>query len=161
MRSAPGAPPGQGPTLAWFEPSTRSLVVGAVAAFVFMAVGVTFAQGPGVAWMSYWQPWLVIVALTALFVAARRRTAVTAGEGWVQRHGAWVRTYELVRVTAHPWVGSVRLHLMDQAGRHLRISQLNLLQSPHVWALVFAGIAASISSGGAQTNGLLRRVLRE
>ncbi len=154
--SAPAPPAGQGSTLAWFESSQRSAITGAVGILVIMIVGLIFVQGFSVVWMGYWQPWFVLFGVAVLFYVSRRHTAVSAGAEWLQRHGGkWVRTHELTRVTAHPRIGSIRLYLVDQGGRKVRISSHDLQENRRVWDLVYAGIAHSATAGGARTNGLL------
>lgn len=156
--ATPAPPAGQGSALAWFEPSRRSTITGAVGILVIAIAGVIFVQGFSVAWMGYWQPWLVLTVVAALFYISRRRTAVSAGAEWLQRQGGkWVRTHELCKVTAHPGIGSIRLRLVDHGGRELRISNHDLQENHRVWDLVRAGIVQSITAGGARTNGLLHR----
>lgn len=156
--AAPAPPAGQGSVLAWFESSPRSAISGAIGIFVIMVAGVVALQGFSVAWMRYWQPWAVLVVITVLFYITRRRTAVSAGEEWLQRRGGtWVRTHELSSVTAYPGIGSIRLYLVDQGGRKIRVSNHDLQENRRVWDLVYAGIVQSVTAGGARTNGLLHR----
>lgn len=157
--SAPAPPAGQGSVLAWFESSQRSAITGAFGILLVMIVGLILVQGFSVVWMGYWQPWLVLFVVTVLFYVSRRRTAVSAGAEWLQRKGGkWVRTHELTRVTAHPRIGSIRLYLVDQGGRKLRISNHDLQENRRVWDLVYAGIVHSVAAGGVKTNGLLHTV---
>ncbi len=83
--TAPAPPAGQGSALAWFESSQRSAIIGAVGIFVIAIVGVIFVQGFSAVWMGYWQPWLALFVVAALFYFFRRRTAVSAGAEWLQR----------------------------------------------------------------------------
>lgn len=123
-----------------------------------MVAGVIVVQGFSVAWMRYWQPWLILCAMALLFYFSRRRTTVSAGTEWLQRRGGrWVRTHELSSVTAHPGIGSIRLHLVDYEGRKIRISNHDLQENRRVWDLVHEGILQSVIAGGARTNGLLHR----
>ncbi len=68
-----------------------------------------------------------------------------------------MRTHELTRVTAHPRIGSIRLYLVDQDGRKVRISNHDLQEDRRVWDLVYAGIVHSVAGGGVKTNGMLHR----
>lgn len=156
--AAPEPPAGQGSVLAWFESSPRSAVGGAAGILVVMVAGVIVVQGFSVVWMRYWQPWLILCAMALLFYFFRRRTAVSAGAEWLQRRGGrWVRTHELSSVTAHPGIGSIRLHLVDYEGRKIRVSNHDLQENRRVWELVHEGIVQSVIAGGARTNGLLHR----
>ncbi len=156
--TAPAPPEGQGPPLAWFESSHRGAVIGATGILISMMLGVTLLQGFSIEWMRYWQPWLALLIVTASFYGFRRRTQVSAGSEWLQRQGGrWVRTYELTRVTAHSRISSIHLHLVDQDGRRVRISNRDIQENDRVWDLVHKGIVHSVIAGGAETNGLLHR----
>ena len=125
---------------------------------VLGVVFLIFVQGFSVVWMGYWEPWLLVILAAVLCYFSRRRTAVSAGAGWLQRHnGRWVRTHELTRVTAHPGIGAIRLCLVDRGGRRIRIRHHDLQEDSQVWDLVYAGIVHSVIAGGARTNGLLHR----
>ncbi|HEU0090159.1 MAG TPA: hypothetical protein VFQ77_21310 [Pseudonocardiaceae bacterium] len=120
-------------------------------------LGVILLQGFSIAWMGYWQLWLGIFVIAVVFYGSQRHTAVSAGSEWLQHGGKWVRTYELTRVTAHPRIASIRLHLVDQDGRRVRVSNHDLHQDSGVWDLVHKGIVHSVIKEGAETNGLLHQ----
>lgn len=156
---APMPPPGQGPVLAWFKSNSRSALLTAAWSLPIFVLGITLLQGFSARWMAYWSPWLVVVlGITGVYFS-RRGTQCAAGADWLRRRKSWVRTYEIVKVTAHAYSNAVQLHLTDQDGRKVEISGSDLQENRDIWDLVYNGILHSVIASQAQTNGLLHQAL--
>jgi hypothetical protein len=156
---APEPPRGQGPVLAWYQPSERGALTVGAWGFALMVVGVTLLQGFSIAWMRFWWAWVGLLVFAALIYLTQRAGRCSAGAEWVRGRKNWVRTYELTKVKASFSPSGTQLTMRDQDGRTLSISLSRLKDDRKIWDLVYNGILHSVIAGGADTNGHLHRDL--
>lgn len=152
--SAPEPPPDQGPVLAWYHSTRRGAIYAAVGGFVAAALLLSLRDGFQFRWVHYWELWAGLVAIGLLVgAAALRGTESSAGVEWVRGRKAWVRTYELVKVTTSVSPSGVALAMRDSGGRSLSISLATVQSDQLLWDLVYNGILHSVIDGKAETNG--------
>lgn len=157
---APAAPDGQGPVLAWYRQSRRDRTLNAFWTSVILVVCFSIGIGFSFEWMAYWWMWLVVLIGVILVDWSLRGCMPAAGADWLQQRGrVWVRTYELVKVTAHSRPTGLDLKMTDRDGRSCFAMMNDLQRDRLIWDLVYNGILHSVVAGGAETNGALHSAL--
>ena len=156
---APSPPPGQGPVLAWYRQSRSGALIGAV--MFGGLIGALLAITRNIDWVKLWGVWVVLILGMALMYSILRGDRFSAGAEWMASKGRWVRTYELVEVTAHTSGTGVYVTLKDSGGREVEYKFTDLGGSDRLlFDLTYNGILHSVIAGGAQTNQLLHRTLK-
>jgi hypothetical protein len=111
-------------------------------------------------WTEIWYVWAIVGIGAALVYGAQRRTKVSGGTNWLKLRRAWVRTYDLTKVTAHSTPVGIELRFTDQGGRELSVISDEIQRDRYLWDLVYNGIVHSVIAGGAETNNLLHRAFQ-
>ncbi|WP_215548290.1 hypothetical protein [Amycolatopsis sp. CA-230715] len=142
--ASPHAPPGFGATLAWYSASRRNGIFAAIFTVLIVCGSITLFRG--LAWVSYWQIWLIAAIGAILIYNTIRRDAYSAGVDWL-RHGGWVDTYGLAKIEMHVLTNSVELELEDNRGGGLSIDIQSLQSHRRMWNLVYNGMRHSIADG--------------
>jgi hypothetical protein len=157
---APSPPAGQGPVLAWYQVARAYAVSVGCIGSVLTAGLLTIRDS--LAWTHYWWVWLVLIVIGLLvgYTQWRGDGRCSAGARWVMGRKNWVRTYDLVKVTASLSAGGSVIDMRDADGRRLSVSLSLLEQDRMLWDLVYNGILHSVIAGQAETNGRLHLHLR-
>jgi hypothetical protein len=157
------APPGQGPTLAWYATTRRYAIQLGVGAFLLGFVLLWLREGLRLSWMRYWEAWVGLVLigfLVALTQLKGTERYCAAGVEWLSGPKSWVRIYELAKVTSSLSFGSPLISMEDKAGRRLTLSLATLQEDRTLWDLAYNGILHSVIAGNAETNGRIHLQLR-
>jgi len=115
----------------------------------------------GIDSITFWFSWVVLAVVMGVMYAILRGDCFSAGAEWMASKGKWVRTYELVEVTAHTSGTGVYVTLKDSGGREVEYKFTDLGGSDRLlFDLTYNGILHSVIAGGARTNQLLHRTLK-
>lgn len=150
---APSPPEGQGPVLAWYRTTNLRLIQTAAVSLLLMAAGITFLQGFDPTWLTYWQPWAVVIVFSIFATLAVRTTDYSVGADWLQgRKGRWVKLYELESINGELRGTVLHLNLRDRDGRAVLADTRHLKHTRLMWDLVYNGILHSAVAGEAELN---------
>lgn len=150
-RHKPTSPPGCGPAFEWYQESRRGFMYAVLGGMLLVALVGTLRTG-GIAWVTDWVAWVVVVCVVIFGVLVRGVPRFSAGADWFSHRKSWVNTYDLVRVEIIVTGPNYQLALKDLAGRlvHVKIDELQL--NPRLWDLVYNGILHSAHSREIEAN---------
>lgn len=157
----PSPPPGSGPVLCAYRPSLRGRAFRLLLAVAILVAGsaiLSVLQGDGLALLSAWPVWPVIVIGAVLMARPYPVRTISVGSDWLQRSGRrreHVRLYELTRIEAGRAQPPVRLLLADSD--QALLFRLDELQPDRAaWNLIFNGIRHSVATGARIDDAALR-----
>jgi hypothetical protein len=158
--SDPSPPPGQGPVVASYRGTRRKSLQ--VATSVTLIIVFITCIRRDFSWMRFWQIWPILISITLVcYLISRKVEHCCAGVEWLGRGSRWVRTYELTSAQCFPRRTEFDLELTDSRGRSLSIELSVLTANPTVWMCVREGIVESITSGAAESNPIMRKILND
>ncbi|GAB2732934.1 hypothetical protein GCM10027174_01890 [Salinifilum aidingensis] len=143
----------------WFYP-TRGRGGAFIGIALVIFVGFLTVRDGGFVWMTSWVLWAIMVPFLVFFWFYNRSTRISAGADWLcYGKNSFIKTYELVKVTATTGGAARYLELKDRHGNEFS-TQLNDLQlKGELWDLVYNGILHSVHVHGAETNKMARDFL--
>ncbi|QGK69125.1 hypothetical protein GIY23_05870 [Allosaccharopolyspora coralli] len=158
LDKADTAPEDRGPALELHIQDKRAVLLGALIVVGIIIVGASLQRG-GFEWMS--DPIMLgIVAVAGIIMAASGwGVRLTAGNDWLHVKRKWVDTHRLKSVHLYGVVLGWTLVLEDAEQRKVRVYIGTLEANRELWALVYNGLAHSVSAG-ATFNPLAGNMLR-
>ena len=153
-------PPGQGPVLAWRNPTwwkdgIRPAIMYVLAPLV--VIETVYDQGTG--WMANPLWWLLLCGIALLSVPFLRGRPLAAGATWFGYGRRWVNTYELVSIRVVAYYGFYSLKLEDADGHRISIQTGTIQENQFLWSLVYNGIVHSAHNGRLALDRLTRTML--
>jgi hypothetical protein len=140
--------------LAWYHSTRRAAIYATIGAVIAAAFLLSLRDGFQFRWVHYWELWAGLAVIGLLVgLTQRKGTECSAGVEWVRGRKAWVRTYELVKVTTSASPTGVSLTMRDADGRRLTISLATAQSDQLLWDLLYNGILHSVINSKAETNG--------
>jgi hypothetical protein len=159
---APKPPRGQGPLLFWFR-LRRGYTLGLATCcgvFTMLLAGIGYAWDVILAPLSG----VMFLAMVGVYYLIGRSERYRVGADWAAGGRRWVRTYELVNVTASSGANDdddgIFLTLKDAGGRKMYYRVEKVVEADHrIWNYTYNGILHSVIASGAETNEHLHRRL--
>lgn len=153
----PQPPPGCGQVLAWHRENRRGKIATLLSGLVIMVVGVAFLSllgGDGLAMLTAWPVWVVIVVFTVLAASPFSYLTYAAGTDWLlvditswgRTKRAWVSLYDLTKIDTSYGGPTFHLWLYNKGGGFSRSFE-ELQRDRRIWDLVYNGILHSVANG--------------
>lgn len=150
-------PKGEGPVLECHRHDyRREAGYAALIACMYVLAGLGYAADGARRWVVPGA--ILIVALWGLFTI--RGTSFSVGAEWLQTPKEWVLLYELVEVSGSYRGIDFGFDLVDQDGRHVRLSVMDVQASQRTWDLICNGILHSVVANGANVDKTARKMLQ-
>lgn len=146
----PKAPEGEGPTLAYYRESNKTVWLSASVVPIFILLA-SIAYG-GLIVLTYWFIWAIMGVIFAIVVYQGRSEILTAGVEWLRFGTYWVRTYELTRMDCLPAANGARQDIaFNDAHRSVVIPIKTLQADKKLWNYVHLGLRHSVANGAEIT----------
>lgn len=162
LGNPPPPPPGMGRALAWYRTTSQQRWGFFALALLIIVGGASLllllfdkSHNP-VAWMRFWQLWLVAIVVAFLWADPLGVATAAAGADWLAlrkrrwllfKRDDWVKLYELVSIEWTHVAGlGDGLHLADEE-REISFGLDEVSDNRAVWELVYTGILHSVANG--------------